>query len=526
MKTIFRTALLLLIIIALSTCVKEYANREFPSVITLSAAPKGIEAIIFSGNLIWRNSGEIREMGFIWQVSEDPIKKPGFKINIGANAKSGDFSSVISSSLKGNTKYILRAYAVTGNITTYGEKVEFIPPYDLPIILNKFEPTSGQANDTLKITGGRFNSTLASNKVIIDTHISRIIEVNDTVLKCIVPSGIRSKLCTIQVITNEVSGTFEKQFISLDYPPFALYKFEPTSGHVRDTIKITGVKFNKTFSLNSVFFGDKSANIIQGNDSVLFCIVPSGILPNPCNITVWANGLMAVSIDKFTSLYYPTPPLSDGLLAYYPFNGDAFDESGNAINGTVHGATLTNDRFDNPNSAYSFNGINNYISLSPPDSFINLNSYSISLWVKPIANYYNWGEIIIGIGSATSPYLQSINYDASLSTLFASSYNIGTNPVQSYAKSCCFGPDQWVHVAITRDNTSINIFTNGILITSQTTNQINNQIANYGTSPFAAILGGRSNLSSSNFFKGVIDEVRLYDRVLSDTEINQLANQK
>jgi hypothetical protein len=524
MKTIFRTALLLLIIIDLSTCVKEYANREFPSVITLSAAPKGIEAIIFSGNLIWRNLGEIREMGFIWQVSEDPIKKPGFKINIGAKAKSGNFQAEISSSLKKDLKYIVRAYAVTGNIITYGEEVEFIPGSDLPIILNKFEPTSGKENDTIKITGGRFNSTLSSNQVIIDTHSSRIIEVNDTVLKCIVPSGIRSKLCTIQVITNEVSGTFEKQFISLDYPPFGVYTFEPTSGHVRDTIKITGAKFNKTFSLNQVIFDTRSAQIITGNDSVLICIVPYGIQSNPCTIKVIpANGLEGTFNDKFTVIYDPI--LSDGLIAYYPFNGNAYDESGNSINGSVHGATLANDRFNNPNSAYYFDGINDYISLSPADPFIGLNNYSISLWVKPMGNYYNYGEIIIGIGSATAPYLQSINYDASISTLFASSYNIGTNPVQSYSKSCCFGPDQWVNVAITRDNTSINIYTNGVLIIPQTTNLINDQIPNYGTGPYSAILGSRSNLNSSNFFKGVIDEVRIYNRVLSADEIAKLANQ-
>ena len=48
--------------------------------------------------------------------------------------------------------------------------------------------------------------------------------------------------------------------------------------------------------------------------------------------------------------------LKDGLVAYYPFNGNANDESGNGNNGTVNGATLTTDRFGNTNKAYSFNG--------------------------------------------------------------------------------------------------------------------------------------------------------------------------
>ncbi|MGD0712159.1 MAG: hypothetical protein ABR968_13380, partial [Bacteroidales bacterium] len=47
---------------------------------------------------------------------------------------------------------------------------------------------------------------------------------------------------------------------------------------------------------------------------------------------------------------------STGLVAFYPFKGNADDTSGNGHNGTVHGATLTTDRFGNPNNAYYFNG--------------------------------------------------------------------------------------------------------------------------------------------------------------------------
>ena len=43
--------------------------------------------------------------------------------------------------------------------------------------------------------------------------------------------------------------------------------------------------------------------------------------------------------------------LGDGLIAYYPFNGNANDESGNGNNGTVYGASLTTDRLGNPSSA-------------------------------------------------------------------------------------------------------------------------------------------------------------------------------
>jgi hypothetical protein len=80
--------------------------------------------------------------------------------------------------------------------------------------------------------------------------------------------------------------------------------------------------------------------------------------------------------------YVPT----NGLIAWYPFNGNANDESGNGNNGTVNGATLTSDRFGNVEKAYSFDGSGNNIQLGniPFSSFDNLDGsdFTISLWYK------------------------------------------------------------------------------------------------------------------------------------------------
>ena len=71
-----------------------------------------------------------------------------------------------------------------------------------------------------------------------------------------------------------------------------------------------------------------------------------------------------------------------GMVAYYPFNGNANDESGNGNNGTVNGASLTSDRFNNTNKAYAFNGTSNYINV--PDAATIRPGLEISLtaWVK------------------------------------------------------------------------------------------------------------------------------------------------
>ena len=72
--------------------------------------------------------------------------------------------------------------------------------------------------------------------------------------------------------------------------------------------------------------------------------------------------------------------LEEGLIAYYPFNGNANDQSGNGNDGTVYGATLTEDRFGNLNNAYSFDGNDDKVVLF--ESYSRQNQESFGLWAK------------------------------------------------------------------------------------------------------------------------------------------------
>ena len=90
--------------------------------------------------------------------------------------------------------------------------------------------------------------------------------------------------------------------------------------------------------------------------------------------------LITIGFNSFAQ----TVDLQKGLVAYYPFNENANDESGNGNNGTIHGASLTTDRNGNSESAYQFDGINDYISNSNGLKYLVNNTYSISLWIyKP-----------------------------------------------------------------------------------------------------------------------------------------------
>ena len=90
------------------------------------------------------------------------------------------------------------------------------------------------------------------------------------------------------------------------------------------------------------------------------------------------NLLLFFSYFIMSVVVYAQIP-TNGLVAYYPFNGNANDESGNNNNGTVYGAKLTTDRFGKPNSAYSFDG-GSYIEVQNSSSLNPANSISITWW--------------------------------------------------------------------------------------------------------------------------------------------------
>mgnify|MGYP003346941247 CR=1 FL=1 len=87
------------------------------------------------------------------------------------------------------------------------------------------------------------------------------------------------------------------------------------------------------------------------------------ILATHSNIAVNTTEISTLNQEYPSLLGAVAPPvfLSNGLVAFYPFNGNAQDESGNVNNGVAHGAKLTTDRFAKPNMTCKFNGVNDHI---------------------------------------------------------------------------------------------------------------------------------------------------------------------
>jgi len=170
--------------------------------------------------------------------------------------------------------------------------------------------------------------------------------------------------------------------------------------------------------------------------------------------------------------YVPT----NGLIGWWPFNGNANDESGNGNNGTVNGAALTADRNGHPNSAYNFNGSSSYISLSQP--FFNGNStvgeMSMSVWFRiydyPVGNSYYlstkegfWRTIGLAIGPDGA--IQFWGSQPSPQGYF--NINSGSTLVDTL---------NWQLVTVTFNNGVLKLYLNSSLINSS---QINYSTLNY-----------------------------------------------
>jgi hypothetical protein len=206
----------------------------------------------------------------------------------------------------------------------------------------------------------------------------------------------------------------------------------------------------------------------------------------------------ALSADEIQSLADPgsisTP------VAYYPFNGNANDESGNGNNGTMIGSpTLTADRFGNTNSAYFFDGVDDHLEIkSPSINDLTPENLSISLWFKSginrgaIIDKYSPGEgyalSMFGTGGNKSIYWQVSGYGRVI--LF-----IATNT--------------WTHVVVASDK----LYVNGVYA------------GKIGFLDGYVYKEPDTNLRFGTYlFNGSIDDIRIYDYVLPLHEIQALYN--
>lgn len=218
-------------------------------------------------------------------------------------------------------------------------------------------------------------------------------------------------------------------------------------------------------------------------------------------------------LSDIKTITFKTEP-DTGLVAWYPFNGNANDLSGNGLNGVVSGATLTTDRFNVSNQAYSFDGNSDSIRVENSNllNFGSLHGFTISTWIKlngtqvgsagvisKAKNVGDWAGYQLLI-SADSKIMMELD-SASKKLNFTGTKNINDG--------------SWHHIAlvVNRAADSAHVFIDDTLeITKK-------GLANYDNNDPLRIGVERQ---MNKFFKGSIDDIFIFDRALSDAEVLKL----
>ena len=216
--------------------------------------------------------------------------------------------------------------------------------------------------------------------------------------------------------------------------------------------------------------------------------------------------------------------LTEGLIAHYTFNRNAQDQTENNLDGIVHGATPTPDRKGALNSAYRFDGIDDYISV-PHNDLLNLSGdFSISLWANVAAvqspeNGINdilrkWNGNAEGYPFSIS-YLNPLADDFQEDRILYARYDGQECTNSAVAHSPLVTNERWTHVVMIRDGDTIRTY-----MDNEMTGEVTDPTACATGNTADMTIGTRGNLV--RFFKGRIDDIRIYDRVLTDIEIASL----
>ena len=216
--------------------------------------------------------------------------------------------------------------------------------------------------------------------------------------------------------------------------------------------------------------------------------------------------------------------LTNGLVAYYPFDGDARDLVG-TNNGTPTGVVLSQDRFGRTNSAYTFQGLEGFIrgiygdnGNAAPNPLEG--NFSASIWFKPTGWIVENAETTYGtvysaaVGQINNPYWQlggsGIGISAGTNGVCVFEYaHQYVAPVLVRAQSL---GQNWVHaVVLVRTNGAPELYLNGVHVATG---------LHTGRTKYFTLFD--MGLSGYGKFNGSLDDIRIYNRALSDVEVAQL----
>ncbi|WP_372846073.1 LamG domain-containing protein [Pontiella sp.] len=245
------------------------------------------------------------------------------------------------------------------------------------------------------------------------------------------------------------------------------------------------------------------------SETVVLGIVDTMVMPVPF---ITDGNVFAIDDVSFQVQEAETPPTDEGLVAYYPFDGDAADATGNGHDGTVSGATLTSDREGVFDSAYEFDGVDDYIEM---DNSLGTEAtpFTVAAWMCSTNTGYQMVVSKKPSGEWNNGQWQLV---ASSYTGFWYADQYGNSNVTKVDADVDLHDGKWHHLCGMIDADGARLYIDGELAAEDTS-------VNLVSHDDAAIhVGDRAYSSGRQYFDGKVDDVRIYNRALSTAEVGEL----
>lgn len=221
-------------------------------------------------------------------------------------------------------------------------------------------------------------------------------------------------------------------------------------------------------------------------------------------------GLSLISCDDDSVSEGPQRLILDSEIAYYPLDGNANEGTGKTLHGTINGAVLTTDKDDNLNSAYLFDGTDDYITFGDSSYYEFDTLFSVSIWAMPTGT--------------TNGILFNKEGEYELAKFSNGELNwaiANTNPGWKWqATNHTMTLNEWVHIVITYQSGVVKTYINGAL------NHTYNGSGAVGDfhSANSLRIGGRE--VGSQFFQGKLDHFQLFNDALTAAQVLELYNDR
>jgi hypothetical protein len=265
----------------------------------------------------------------------------------------------------------------------------------------------------------------------------------------------------------------------------------------------------------------KNDEPIPGATSATYTATESGIYTARVTNISCTKSSNAIEVNVYPAIVEPgdTLPLADtGLISYFEFNSSSLDLSGNNnYNHMVNGVQLVSNRHDELFEAYSFDGANDYVFTTK--RFTDPDEFTLSIWFKTSTSK---GGRLAGFGDKN--YFKSTLSDRQIymSDDGRVHFGVDNGSPQTISSTESYNDNLWHHAAVCLSTLGIKLYIDGELISSDPSITNGGDYNGFWKFAHDTILSGYTDIPTSSFFEGLLDEIKIFNWELLPIQIKTL----